>query len=269
MSPPTTYRSRSTRLVAGLAVIAAAILGASVLIILWALGTASADMDRAQKAGQTQLVRAILKSYQDSVASEVADYVSWSELYDYTRAPRDRAFENDSLGPYLKQTFGTDDVFIISRTGQVTYAYRATKGVGADVLAQSPAMQKLARNAFAAEDSGQRHMMSGMVSLDGVPAVVAASTILPPSVKIPSQFALIEAQELHAADITAIGKDYGLSGLKIVPANGAGIVLMNPEKQPSGFSITWISTASGRQLFHQVLPVILLIGIIAAVGFAG
>ena len=53
MISPVTYRSRSTRLVAGLAVIAAAILGASVLVILWVLGTASSDMDRAQKAGQT------------------------------------------------------------------------------------------------------------------------------------------------------------------------------------------------------------------------
>ena len=92
MTPPITYRSRSTRLVAGLAFIAAAILGASVLVILWVLGTASAQMDRAQKAGQTQLVHALLKTYRDRVASEVADYVSWTELDNYTKGPRDRAF---------------------------------------------------------------------------------------------------------------------------------------------------------------------------------
>jgi sensor domain CHASE-containing protein len=99
MTPPTTHWSRSTRLAAGLAAIAAAILGGSVLVILWALGTASSQIDRAQNAGQTQLVRAILKTYRDSVASEVADYVSWNELYDYTRGPRNPAFEDDSLGP--------------------------------------------------------------------------------------------------------------------------------------------------------------------------
>ena len=89
MAPSATYRSRSTRLVAGLAVIAAAILGASVLVILWVLGVASADIDRAQKTGQTQIVRAMVKTYQNRVASEVADYVSWSELDNYTKGPPD------------------------------------------------------------------------------------------------------------------------------------------------------------------------------------
>src|SRR6185503_7384824 len=129
MAPSATYRSRSTRLVAGLAVIAAAILGVSVLVILWALGTASSDIDRVQHAGQTQLVRALIKTYQNRVASEVADYVSWSELDNYTRAlRRNLVFENNSLGPYLKETFGTDDVFIIGRSGNAIYSYRARKG---------------------------------------------------------------------------------------------------------------------------------------------
>ncbi|MEO8894279.1 MAG: CHASE4 domain-containing protein, partial [Rhizomicrobium sp.] len=190
MTAPTTYRSRTTRLVAGLAVIGAAILGASVLIILWVLGAASSDMDRAQNAGQTQLVRAILKTNQDSVASEVADYVSWNELYDYLRGPRNPAFENDSIGPYLKETFGTDDVFIISRSGRVAYAYRASKGATADALARSRTIQQLAQSAFLTENSGRRRMISGMISLDGVPAIVAASTILPSNIKVPSQFTL-------------------------------------------------------------------------------
>jgi signal transduction histidine kinase/sensor domain CHASE-containing protein len=266
MTAPTTYRSRTTRLVAGLAVIGAAILGASVLIILWVLGAASSDMDRAQNAGQTQLARAILKTYQDSVASEVADYVSWSELYDYLRGPRNPAFEDDSLGPYLKQTFGTDDVFIISRSGHVAYAYRAGRGATSEALARS--MQQLAHSAFLAEDAGKRQMISGMISLDGVPAIVAASTILPPAIKVPSQFTLIEAQELHPAATAALGKEYGLSELKIGPANGPGIALMNPAQLPSGFTMSWASAENGRQLFHRVLPLILLIGIITALAFA-
>ncbi|MES2253673.1 MAG: ATP-binding protein [Pseudomonadota bacterium] len=266
MTAPTTHRSRSTRLVAGLAVIGAGILGASVLIILWVLGAASSDMDRAQNAGQTQLVRAILKTYQDSVASEVADYVSWSELYGYLQGPRKPAFETDSLGPYLKQTFGTDDVFIISRSGRVAYAYRANKGPTSEALARS--MQKLAQSAFLTEDSGKRRMISGMISLDGVPAIVAASTILPPAIKVPSQFTLIEAQELNPAATATLGKRYGLSELKIGPADGPGIALLNPAQLPSDFTISWVSAANGRQLFHRVLPLILLIGIITALAFA-
>jgi signal transduction histidine kinase len=256
-------------LVAGLAVIAAAILGASVLVILWVLGTASSDMDRAQKTGQTQLVRAILKTYQDGVAAAVADYVSWNELYNYLRGPRNPAFENDTLGPYLKETFGTDDVFIISRSGRVAYSYRASKGATADTVAGSRVVQQLAHSAFSTEDTGHRRMLAGVISLDGVPSIVAASTILPSAIKVASQFTLIEAQELNPAAAAALGKKYGLSELKIGPADGPGIALMSPAQRPSGFTISWMSAASGRQLFKQVLPVILLIGIVTALAFAG
>ena len=269
MTPPVTYRSRSTRLVAGLAFIAAAILGASVLVILWVLGTASAQMDRAQKVGQTQLVRAILKTSQDRVASEVAEYVSWSELYEYTKGARDPAFESDSLGPYLNQVFGTDDVFIIDRTGRATYSYRIGKGASAKVLALSHPIQQLAERAFAAEDSGHRRVISGVTSLNGMPAIVAASTIHPADINVPAEFVLIEAQELNAADTVMLGKEYGLAELKIGPADGPGIALMNPDRRPSDFTIGWMSTANGRQLFHQVLPVILLIAVIAVLAFAG
>lgn len=269
MAPSATYRSRSTRLVAGLAVIAAAILGASVLGILWVLGTASADMDRAQHEGQTQLVRAIVKTYQDRVASEVADYVSWNELDDYTKRPRDQAFENDSIGPYLKDTFDTDDVFIISRSGDVKYSYRARKGASADALAKSPTIQQLARSAFQAEDSGHRRILSGLIALDGMPSVVAASTILPANIKAPSGFVLIEAQESTPASVIRLGQQYGLAELAVSPGNGPGIALMDPWGRPSGLFFNWKSTANGRQLFHRVLPVILLIAIVAALAFAG
>ena len=266
-------RSRSTRLVAGLAAVAAAILGASVLGILWVLGTASSDMDRAQHAGQTQLVRAMIKTYQNRVASEVADYVSWSELDDYTRGPPDPVFEDNSLGPYLKQTFGTDDVFVIARSGRVTYAYRTPRKAGttAKALALSPQMQQLAKSAFAAEDAGHRQIFSGLVSLDGQPAIIAASTIHPPEIpsSVASQFVLIEAQEATSAGVARLGREYGLESLAVSAGNGPGIALIDPLGRPSGLTINWMSAASGRQLFNRVLPVILLIGIVAALAFAG
>ncbi|MEO8894852.1 MAG: HAMP domain-containing sensor histidine kinase, partial [Rhizomicrobium sp.] len=82
------------------------------------------------------------------------------------------------------------------------------------------------------------------------------------------QFTLIEAQELNPATTAALGKVYGLSELKIGPADGPGIILMNPAQRPSGFTISWVSAANGQQLFHRVLPLILLIGIITALAFA-
>ena len=269
MRSPTTYRSRSTRLVAAFAVAAAAILGVSILVILWVLGTSSSAMDRAQSAGQTQLVHAIVKSQQNRVLTALADDATWTELYNYLKGPRDPRWEAEYLGPYLQETFGLDDVFIISRSGRVVYGYRTGNGGAGNTLPDSQALWQLAENAFAAEDAGRTDAISGMISLGGVPAMAAASAIRPSAVKTPSQFALLEADEVDPAAVAALGKEYGIAELKLVRSRGPGIELMNPQGFPSGFTVSWMGPASGRQLFHQVLPAILLISGIAAVAFSG
>ncbi|HXS05345.1 MAG TPA: ATP-binding protein [Rhizomicrobium sp.] len=273
MTPPTTIRSRSSRLVAGLAVVAAAILGVSVLVILWALGTASSDMDRAQNAGQTQLVGAILKTNQDGIVSAVADYTSWDQLYNYLKGPRDLKWETGVLGPYLQETFGTDAVFIVSRSGRLAYSYNVHEPAAArDAPLASPMLRRLAEAAFAAKD--QRKGISGIISLGGMPAMMAAGPIVPtseagPAQTKPAQFVLIEAQELDRKTIDALGRKYGILDLKIDRSQGPGIQLMDPQRRPSGFRLSWVATADGRLLFKQVLPVILLIGLIAGLAFAG
>jgi signal transduction histidine kinase len=270
MHPPPTHRPRSTRLAAGLAATAAMILSVSVLVTLWVLGTSSAAMDRAQNAGQTHLVHAILKAHQNRIADAVADYTSWTELYQYLQGPRDPNWEEDSLGPYLKETFGMDDVFIVSRSGDFAYDFRVE---GHSIAASAPAaagtLRRLAQSAFSAKDAGRKKALSGVISLNGVPAMAAAFPILPSSQKGPAQFVLIEAKELGPAATDALGKVYGLSRLKIDSAEGPGIRLPDPLGRPSGFKIGWLGSASGRQLFAQVLPIILLIGGIAALALAG
>jgi len=260
-------------LVASLAVIAAAILGASVLVILWVLGTASSDMDRAQNAGQTQLVGAILKTNQDGIVSAVADYTSWEQLYNYLKGPRNPKWETDVLGPYLHETFGTDAVFIVSRTGRLAYSYSVHEPATARDAPLAPAMlQRLAQGAFSAKD--QRKGISGIISLDGLPAMVAAGPVVPTSEAGPAQiraaqFVLIEAQELDVKTIDALGRKYGISDLKIDRSQGPGIQLMDPMQRPSGFRLSWMASANGRQLFDQVLPAVLLVSFIAALAFVG
>ena len=269
MTSPATYRSRSARLIAGLAVTAAAILGVSILVILWVLGTSSSAVDRAQNAGQTQLVQAILESHKNRVLTALADDATWTELYNYLQAPRNPGWEAEYLGPYLHETFDLDDVFIVSRSGRVAYGYRTGDNGAGNTLPGSRAVWQLAESAFAAEDAGRLEAISGVTSLNGAPAMVAASTIRPSSVKTASQFVLIEADELDRASTTALGKQYGISDLKIDRSGGPGITLMNPAQVPSGFTMRWMGSASGRQLFNHVLPAILLISAIAALAFAG
>jgi len=261
-------RPRLTKLAAALAIGAATILGASVLIILWVLGVSSSAMDRAQNAGETRLVGAFFKTYQDGIAAAVADYTSWSELYQYLQRPRDPDWEMDNLGPYLQQTFGMDDVFIVSRSGAFVYEFRIHgRAVVGNVAAAT--LRQLARSAFSAREAGRKKPLSGIISLDGLPAMVAAFSILPSAVKGPAQFVLIEAKELGPAAVAALGKGYGISQLKIGSAEEPGIDLQDPLQRPSGFKVDWAESASGRQLFARVLPTILLIGAIAALALAG
>ena len=272
MTPPITYRSRSTRLVAGFAVTAAAILGVSILVILWVLGTSSSAMDRAQNEGQTQLVRAIIKTDRDRVLTALADDTTWTDLFNHLKGPPDPAWEVENLGPYLLQTFGIDDVFIVTRSGRVAYSYRADqKDPTGDTLPGSKMLQQLAMSAFAREGrtgvtSGA---ISGVVSLDGTPAMAAASVMHPTGVKTPPEFAMVEADVLPPKVMAALGQRYGISDLKIERSKDAGIDLMDPEQLPSGFGVSWLESTNGRQLFHHVLPAILLVSGIAALAFAG
>lgn len=268
MAPPITYQSRSTRLVAGLAVTAATILCVSVLVILWVLGTSSSAMDRAQNAGQTHLVRALLKARQDRVVTALSDYTTWIDLFHHLKGPPDPAWETENLGPYLQQTFDIDDTFIVTRSGRVAYSYRADqKDITGNTLPGSKLLQQLAMRAFAQEN--RPGAISGLIALDGTPAMAAASVIRPTGVKTAPEFAIVEADVLPPKVAAAMGKEYGISDLKLERSEGPGIGLMDPQNRPSGFTVSWRESASGRQLFHQVLPAILLIGIVTALAFAG
>src|SRR5262249_10655969 len=153
--------------------------------------TSSSAMDRAQNAGQTRLVHALLKTRQDRVAMALADDAGWTELYNYLNGPRDRAWEDDNLGPYLQQTFDIEDVFIVSRDGHVVYDYRAEPDDAAHrALPGSEALERLAMSAFVAQDANRPDAIAGVVSLGGVPAMAASLAIRPSTVKAPSQFAL-------------------------------------------------------------------------------
>jgi signal transduction histidine kinase len=261
-------------LVAGLAATAATILCVSVLAILWVLGASSSAMDRAQNAGQTQLVRAILKTRQDRVLTALADDTTWIDLFNHLKGPPNPAWEVENLGPYLLQTFGIDDVCIVSRSGRVVYSYRADRNdPTGDTLPGSRMLQQLAMRAFAHEDTGRQRAtpsaISGVISLDGTPAMAAAAVMKPTGVKTVPEFAMVEADVLTPAVTAALGKEYGISDLKIQRSKGPGIELMGPQNRASGFTIGWLESTSGRQLFHQVLPGILLISIVTALAFAG
>src|SRR5262249_35073017 len=123
-------------------------------------------------------------------------------------------------------------------------------------------------SAFVAQDANRPDAIAGVVSLGGVPAMAASLAIRPSTVKAPSQFALVLADKLDPAAIAALGKEYGISDLKIDRATGPGIALMDPLQRPSSFTVSWVSSANGRQLFNNVLPAILLVSAIAAVAFA-
>src|ERR1700743_3739588 len=148
MALPITYQSRSTRLVAGLAVTAATILCVSVLVILWVLGTSSSAMDRAQNAGQTHLVGALLKARQRQVVTALSDYTTWIDLFNHLKGPPDPVWEVENLFPYLQQTFAIDDIFSVARSGRVVYSYRADrKDDAGNTLPGSRLLQQLAMSA--------------------------------------------------------------------------------------------------------------------------
>jgi signal transduction histidine kinase len=97
--------------------------------------------------------------------------------------------------------------------------------------------------------------------------MAAAAVMKPTGVKTAPEFAMVEADTLTPAATAALGKEYGISDLKIERSQGPGVELTDLQNRATGFTIGWLESTSGRQLFHQVLPGILIISIIMALAF--
>jgi len=237
-------------------------------VIIWIISDSSASLDATQKEGEERLLRSVASDYANDLAKAVADVTAWNELYEYFQGPRREDWERKNLGPYITTTFDIDDVIAISRSGSIAYSFR--RGAKAVYSAKDrKTFSQLARQAFAAEKPDKQTGVSGIVEVNGIPSLAAASTVRPSSLDRPSHFVLIEVREYNRAYLRKLGDNFGIAELHTERATPQGLALLGPTGAPSAFDLAWKPSDSGRQRFIRILPAMVIVGTGALLALLG
>ncbi|HEX3943062.1 MAG TPA: ATP-binding protein [Rhizomicrobium sp.] len=236
--------------------------------IVWILHVSALSLDVAQQHAERQLLRSVMETQQRGLAKALEDYTNWKELYDYLKGPRQAAWEQDNLGPYLAATFGIDHVFAEDRAGRIAYAYSTSRTVQLSSMDRR-ALRQLAQRAFRIEPPDRQAAIAGVVSFHGGAALAAAATVRATTLRVPSYVALIGLRELNAAHLGKVARDYGVTGLRTIPGAMPGGALKSPDGQLATFHLIWLPSKQGHALFMQVLPSVLAAAILALLAFAG
>jgi signal transduction histidine kinase len=263
-------RLNPNRLIAIFGGAMAAIVCGFVIITIWILSISATSLDRTQEAGERRLLGSVIGDYQKTLAKYVVDYTAWTELYDhFQEAPRSTEWENSNLGPYITATFGINHVFVTAKDGRIVYSYspKPVSKTQPPSAADKRTLARLTQLAFRLEQPDNQVAAVGVIEMNGVPCLAAASTIRTTSLKSPSHFSLIEVREIDKTFLGQIGRDYGISGLHIWPQQFAGLALFTPGRARSAYNLAWQPSKAGHVLFVRVLPTVIAVGTVSALAF--
>lgn len=209
-----------------------------------------------------------LVSVEKTAASAVKDYAFWGDAYQHLHRSVDVewAFVRQNIGSTLFTDLGFQGVFVVDPTDRTVYAVidGQLQSVALRDWLHSPLDTLLAQARKAAVDG---RSVSRLVSVDGVPAVLAAAALTPgtdPDVKADSGPAsvLVFVLRLEPARLEALGRDFGVEGLRVAspgtrPVNAPTLALRD-----NAGVLQWTSDDPGHQLLVLVVPLIALAGLL-------
>ncbi len=258
------------QLIVSIAVATVAIVCVLFIAIVWVLHLSSTSLDKGQTTGEAKLLHSLVDDYKQSLSRSIADYSAWTELYQYFNSNRkDAAWEKENLGPYITQAFAVDDLFFITRSGRMAYYYPlpAKSSILAHMLRDKRTIVQVANLAFAREISGKEMAVGGFTSLNGIPSLVSAVTVRDSSSKAHSNVALVAVRVLSTSALGALGRNYGITGLRPVMNSDMGIELRTPQGAVSSIRLVWQPARAGRIFFRKTLPIMFAIVILTLLAF--
>jgi signal transduction histidine kinase len=126
---------------------------------------------------------------------------------------------------------------------------------------------QVANLAFAREISGKEMAVGGFTSLNGIPSLVSAVTVRDSSSKAHSNVALVAVRVLSTSALGALGRNYGITGLRPVMNSDMGIELRTPQGAVSSIRLVWQPARAGRIFFRKTLPIMFAIVILTLLAF--
>ena len=249
--------------------VSAFVTGAIIIVLAFVLFTAVRQNAIALDAS-TRLARTALAVKEREIGRNLKDYAVWEAAYQnlHLKLDLDWASTDGNVGANILNSLGYEMAFVIAPDGKTVYA--VVDGEPRNVDANSLLGHGL--KPMLREAASNSEPVVGLLRSDAQVALVAATSILPPSEVAepppPDQRSiLIFAKILNAAFLKRISTEYLLAGLTLLEpgkkSKGAALPLKNPSGDELG-QITWKPDRPGTELLRFLLPPIL----VALIGLA-
>lgn len=256
---PKAHAAFSRRILPGFACLLAAALLAAAMAVIHIART----IDRDALIQEHFLAGKAFEAHMRGMSRHVADNGFWGDAYANLskQVNLDWAYDQANLGPSLYDDFGYDAVLVINAEGDTTYS------VIRGELVQVDARRWLGNGletllAQAREAVEEEETSAGLLSAEGLPAMVAAAVMTPGGSDIeemdgPASI-LLFVDVMDSDWLLQLGQEYAIEGLRIddeTPRPHNAVVSLNMlDGVPRAF--TWNVSQPGRYLLWMTLPVL-------------
>lgn len=239
---------------------------ASLLICVFSLASylliyLAHDLDQTEDLEGAFYAQKAIHALEKSMRSTIRDYAFWGDAYRYLHREVniDWAYTRQNIGPTLFSDFGIQGLFVVNDKNHTVYA--VIRGELRSEQASSWLQQALNPTLRQAR-SGVESPISSFISIDGEPALIAAAAITPgtdptvePDGRRPS--VLIFVRTLDANTLEALGKDYGVEGLRTATAAEAKdkLTFSLGENGAAGY-FQWNPETPGQRLLDTGFPLL-------------
>ncbi|MFT5722147.1 MAG: sensor domain CHASE-containing protein, partial [Motiliproteus sp.] len=231
----------------------------------------------AKYASETQL-RFILKDRQSQLEALTRDYAYWDDTILNAFYTQNMEWIDSNIGSYLTDSFGISEILIVDNNNKVVLSLKDGRPVtGIQQLSgEVKSLILRARESGSVSESGSESV-SGMLLIDGFPALVGASVLTPEgenSKQVPApQPVLVLAKRFDADRLAEIAKNVGLTDLQL-QREGAHralkaspfIEMHSPDDTVLG-RLTWVQYKPGTLVIDfMVKPLVILFFVVVFFG---
>jgi diguanylate cyclase (GGDEF)-like protein/PAS domain S-box-containing protein len=195
------------------------------------------------------------------VGSTLKDYAFWGDAYKHLHLQVDPewAFVRQNIGATLYADFGLQGLFVVDDSGKTVYA--VVNGELKNISVEGWLGQPLgALVAQARKVAAQETPVTSFMSVNGVPAIVAAAAITPgtdPTIEPDDRAAsvLIFVDLLTADKLATLGRDFGVKDLRVAtPSERHQTSYFVLGANGEGGTLRWTPPTPGSRLLALGLP---------------
>ncbi|MEH6826020.1 MAG: diguanylate cyclase [Motiliproteus sp.] len=256
-SPDSTARETAFRIVLPLILLITIVI--VVILSLVFYSTQKANLDT--KIAAENSVRSILKDRQSQLATLTKDYSYWDDTILNAFYAQNLEWINGNLGSYLTNTFGISELLILDSKNKSILSLQ--EGLPADWTDTKKITGGLEELIIRARESGPTPIpVSGILLIDGLPALVSASVLTPEwedSKQVPTpRPVLVLAKRFDENRLAEISKSFGLDDFRFqrgeLPLSLPDLSYLEVRTLDDSFlgNLIWVPEQPGTSVLHYI-----------------